>query len=354
MSTILKALRRLEADERRKSEAQDLGAQPTESASPRRLLPGPLPWLFGALAVLIGAGIGVGLRGWWVEDTPVASRQVAESQIQLPPVEEAPASLPEERVMEVARVEEALRTNPESIPHVVSREPDKSVSTRKPAGVSPPGVSARGVQAQSPKPIAPDLPVAKAEPSAPAPPSKTRMASGPSRAVEALPIAAVPSAAAGVSQAKPPVARKVVTPDPVAARPETPPPVVPKPTPQPQPEVKLAARSEVAPVIPEKAVPPPAPKAALRPFPAEPTPPPVSAAAAATLPASLDVTIVSTTWHPKREKRSATLSSDGRPRGRSVAEGEDWMGWRVVEIKLSGVSFERQGVRVERKVGKAP
>ena len=52
MSTILKALRRLEEDERRKSETQEFLSDAPTSESPRRRLPVPALWFLGVLAVL--------------------------------------------------------------------------------------------------------------------------------------------------------------------------------------------------------------------------------------------------------------------------------------------------------------
>ncbi|MEE3328543.1 MAG: hypothetical protein VX252_14490 [Myxococcota bacterium] len=351
MSTILKALRRLEADERKKSETQDLTSETPVSSSPRRLFPGPLAWIFGAMAVLIGAGIGVGLRGWWVEDAPVEARSLAETRTVLPPVEEGPTSLaprPPGRVMEPEGVD-ARRDDPKSIPHVVSRTPLQAGAARTPVRVaSAEGsavVAAQQAEAERRVRVVSNLPIAEPAPVPERP--KTPVAPGPSRSVEALPLAAAAPAVAPSPKATPPVVEAPAAP-PVARKPE--------PLAKPEPAVKLAALSPAPAVKTEKI-----PAAAARkipsrpaPVPAKVTPPPVSAAAAATVPASLKVTVMSTTWHPKREKRSASLSHDGRPSDSAFAEGDVWMGWRVVEIKLSGVSFERQGVRVERKVGQSP
>jgi len=112
--------------------------------------------------------------------------------------------------------------------------------------------------------------------------------------------------------------------------------------------VKLASAPTKAAVIAKEA---PASVVTTAPVTPVPLPAKVSAPPAVIAPDSLDVTVMSTTWHPKRDKRSASLSRDGSPSDGPFAEGDFWMGWKVVEIKLSGVSFERDGVRVERKVG---
>jgi hypothetical protein len=143
----------------------------------------------------------------------------------------------------------------------------------------------------------------------------------------------------------------------VPATPKSQPVVEAAPQPEPKSEVKLAAvrpppavASETDPV---GLTPKVAAKAASKPavVQSEVTPPPVSASAPSPTAAEPEVMVLSTTWHPKSEKRSASLSRNGRPSVRSFAEGDVWMGWNVVEIKLSGVSFERDGVRIDRRVG---
>ena len=131
MSTILKALRRLEEDERRKSETQKWVSDAPVSHPPHRRFPRSLSWLLGALAVLIGAGIGVGLRGWWVEETPTPLPPVAESRTVLPPVEEEVVVRQVERVVALERVQ-AGPDDGNSIPHVVSRASDQAPVTRSP------------------------------------------------------------------------------------------------------------------------------------------------------------------------------------------------------------------------------
>ena len=343
MSTILKALRRLEEDERRKSETQNWVSDAPVSHSPRRRFPGALAWLLGVLAVLIGAGIGVGLRGWWVEETPAQWSPLAESRVVLPPIEEGPTVGQAERRVALQPVQ-AQPADMNSIPHVVSRAPGQAPVARSPiqaASAEDSAVVAKKASetARSAR-VVPEPPVAKSTSvQAVAERPKTPVASGPSRPVEALPLAVAPTPRA----VPPPAPQPELQP-----APSTSPPAQPE-----SKEVKLASVPTRPAVIAKKTPDTPAPKVLAKPvpLPAKASPPSVSASAAATIPDSLKVTVMSTTWHPNRDKRSTFLSRDGLPSDRSFAEGDFWMEWKVVDIKLSGVSFEREGVRVERKVG---
>lgn len=349
MSTILKALRRLEADERKKSEAQQFSADEKVSASSRRIFLSPLGWLLGGLAVFIGAGIGVGVRGWWAEGGTAPVSQLADRRVVLPPVEKGPEPLPTALAIEPGRAK-AMREDSKSIPHVVSRPSAFRAARQTPVSNASeqgatvvavaPGVAEASLRGVSERRAAewPPAPAAVKR-------SVTPVASGPSRSVAALPVA--------VSTPAPAPPQEVVSlmaEGPATAKSQ---PGV-EAAPQPQPEVKLAA-VRPPPAVPSEAdrggvIPTGAAQAASKPVVGpqpEVTPPPVSAPAAA----ELEVMVLSTTWHPKSEKRSTSLSRTGRPSGRSFAEGDVWMGWNLVEIKLSGVSFERDGVRIDRRVG---
>ena len=345
MSTILKALRRLEEDERRKSETQNWVSDAPVSDSPRRRFSGSAAWLLGVLAVLIGAGIGVGLRGWWVEETPAPLSPLVESRVVLPPVEEEPTP-PQAEPRVASKPVQAQPGDANSIPHVVSRAPGQVPVARRPIQAatvegSPSVAKEPSETARSARRV-PDPSAAKsASVQAAAEPSKTPVATGPSRPVETLPLAvtSAPPAAPSVRQAEPQSARSTAPPAP--------------PVPQ---QSKLASVPTRAAVMAEKTPDTPSPVAMAKPAPApaKASPPSASASAAAILPDSLKVAVITTTWHPDRQKRSTVLSRDGSPSDRSFAEGDFWMKWKVVEIKLSGVSFERDGVRVERKVGSGP
>jgi hypothetical protein len=59
--------------------------------------------------------------------------------------------------------------------------------------------------------------------------------------------------------------------------------------------------------------------------------------------------VTRTQWHPERGRRSADVRVDGQ--SRSVHEGDTVAGYEVSEIKPSGVVLTRAGERVEQKVG---
>ena len=351
MSTILKALRRLEADERRKSEAQEFSADAEVSASPRRLFLSPLGWFLGGLAVLVGAGIGVGAQEWWADDGSVPVSQLADRRVVLPPVEKGRKALPVAEVTERERME-AMREDPQSIPHVVSRPPSFRAALPEPAlpasekettVVALASVSAEASVPRMSDPESTELPPAVVKPDV------TEVATGPSRSVAALPIA-VPRAAPAPPEKAPSASTKAL------AQPRSPSEVETSPQPPPKSEVKLAAAQPVPALVsaterPE-VIPEVDPQPISKPSMVQPeVAPPVSASAPSPTGPELEVMVLSTTWHPKADKRSTSLSRNGRPSGRSFAEGDLWMGWNVVEIKLSGVSFEREGVRIDRRVG---
>jgi hypothetical protein len=67
--------------------------------------------------------------------------------------------------------------------------------------------------------------------------------------------------------------------------------------------------------------------------------------------ANIDVSIVRTVWHPRPERRVAHVAAPGGGEVVELHEGDEFVGLRVSEIKLSGVVFERNGVLISRRVG---
>ncbi|MCH2184742.1 hypothetical protein MK280_02605, partial [Myxococcota bacterium] len=241
-------------------------------------------------------------------------------------------------------------------PHVVSRPPSFRTPLSEPV---PPTsekettvVAMASVPAEAPVPPVSDR-ESSGQPPAAVKPDVTEVATGPSRSVAALPIAVARSTPAPPQEAAPAKTK-------ASAQPRSPSEIEtspqPKPKPDPKSEVKLAAAQPAPAVVSAMAPPEVIPKvdtqATSKPTMVQPeVTPPVSASAADPTGPELEVMVLSTTWHPKADKRSTSLSRNGRPPGRSLAEGDTWMGWNVVEIKLSGVGFEREGVRVDRRVG---
>jgi hypothetical protein len=60
--------------------------------------------------------------------------------------------------------------------------------------------------------------------------------------------------------------------------------------------------------------------------------------------------VTRTIWHPDPDRRVAVVQLLGRPPQR-LAEGDVVAGFAVVQIGLSDVEFERDGVVLQRRVG---
>ena len=297
----------------------------------------------------------MGVQEWWADDGSVPVSQLADRRVVLPPVEKGPEALPTAQAIERERMQ-AIREDPKSIPHVVSRPP--SFRAVLPEPVSPTSEKETTVVAMASVPAeAPALRVSDPEstglPPAAVKPDVTEVATGPSRSVAALPIAvarSVPAPPEKVASAKTKESAQPRSPSEIETSPQ------PQPKPEPRSEVKLAAAQPAPAVVsatdPPEVIPKVDTQSTLKPPMVQPeVTPPVSASAVNPTVPELEVMVLSTTWHPKADKRSTSLSGNGRPPGRSFAEGDTWMGWNVVEIKLSGVGFEREGVRVDRRVG---
>jgi hypothetical protein len=131
----------------------------------------------------------------------------------------------------------------------------------------------------------------------------------------------VPVAAAVATPAAAP------TPEPVA-EPALPDPI-PKPNVKPQPAIPAAA-------------PDPAPPAAV---------PPAKAAVRASLPKLM---VAGTSWHPRAERRTATVELEGRADPLELHEGDAVGSLVVREIQPSGVVFLLGDVELRRRVGEQP
>ncbi|MFP6641416.1 MAG: hypothetical protein VCC04_14310 [Myxococcota bacterium] len=377
MSTILNALRRLEADEQRKAEAQRVSGNETPPSAGRAWR-GPRLWVLAGVVLLAGAGIGMGLRELSDEDlrpAPVGSQVPLAEPTPSPSVTEA---IP---VAGSAFVEETK--DPSEGPRVISRRPEPSappereVEPARPQQAIRPSIESEGTAdaIQIPVVVRQARPDEILEISPKTRPSSTfegrtrgvseltRMASpadsgemdveitsiaeGPIRVVSELPVATPPPPTQPKLQA---AASEIPSAESVPAKATSPsPPPLPVETP---PEKAVASTPSPARSV-EKGPEVPAPVASS----SQPEPPPVALAAESAPvaePPLLTVAVLRTVWHPEPERRSANLSADGRPAQVSFEVGDLWQGWRLVEIKLSGVVFERDGVRRERRVGQSP
>ncbi|MGH0035846.1 MAG: hypothetical protein ACQGVK_12540 [Myxococcota bacterium] len=61
--------------------------------------------------------------------------------------------------------------------------------------------------------------------------------------------------------------------------------------------------------------------------------------------------VSSTVWHPSAARRSARIELAGESGARELREGDEVGDFTILEIEPAGVVFDRQGVRVRRRVG---
>jgi hypothetical protein len=315
VSTILKALRRLEEDKARGATSrplrEEVASGPAEK--PRRR---GLPWLPVA-AMFVGAGIGASI--WWV--------------------------WPYERGVE-------------TMPEVRKPAPAPTVAAA-PAPVIAPAPRAPGPAAPAPTGLA-----GSGATSANAPLGPEAAGSGPPAEAFSSPVEVVE---------RPPPTPRIEPPSPG----ETPPRVIADPprvaaespaliakhsrpgslTASERPSSRSTAPEE--PAGPMESAPAPAPKPAVADAPvkpAEPAPAKVSVASArapaakAKASAADAVHVKRTQWHPDAARRSAELEFAGK--SESVREGDVVGEFVVTEIRPSGVVLTRDGEKIERGIGK--
>lgn len=377
MSTILNALRRLEADEQRKAESQEIssGEPPRSAGSGWRGFP---LWALAVGVLLVGAGLGIGLReltGGAPEPVPVVAHSpqaaVEDSEVAQRPAPQT--GVPAEVSL---RPEPSVAPEPETVPS--ASPPVVSQGVREPAPIP---VVVREVVVEEPAPGAAEPMAASGalaaagslSETAPAPAEANEMAAeitpiadGPVRVVSELPVAEPPPAPTPKRVEAPVSAEPSARQASAEAQKTLPPAPAPVETPVQKPAQKPVEKVVSAVPVPPKAatpspqpdVPKTEPKPVEEPKPvasSETKPPtPIAAPPAAIELPPLSVVVLSTVWHPRPEKRSARLSADGLPSEMSFGVGDLWQGWQVAEIKLSGVVFERDELRIERRVGDAP
>jgi hypothetical protein len=318
VSTILKALRRLEQerDARVERDLRDqVVARPGGAGGPATRLRLPLIAGAGAVGAVLVVALFALLERGGSETAPV--RAVAsESQAARP----APA---------LARFRE--RRAPVEAPDAATR-----AAARHAQGAP--------VATGLPAPVPVEPPVARAEPASEpaAAPRRTAAIATPRRTA----LAAMPAPAS-----LPPVA--AAAPRELRAQPEPPTPTAPEPTATAAPLVPAA---EPAPELPA-AVARTSTVAAKPPFQEEPVPldhervemaGPAEVAARAVLPG---VVVERTLWHPDASRRLAVLQVEGRDGTVELREGDAVGDLVVQQIDPSGVLFLQRGVEIRRRVG---
>jgi hypothetical protein len=332
VSTILKALRRLEEEKSRGATSrplrEEVASGPGEAPRRRR------SWL-PVLAMLVGAGLGA--SAWWVwpyerggepvreaEATPPTT-QVEESIVtrRVPPGFNDAASKLEDELHALAQAGVPEDTFDGAVP---SEDPLADPVTE---GGPPEDAFASAVEVverPTPEPrIAPVAPGA----------GEKRVIQDPAHLAKEPP--AVTARRAKPADAPPPRIAAATAVDPVAATPD---PVTDPPPPHPLEQQ-------------------PAPKPRVEPAPAAPVKPaPERVVAKKSAPASVSqasgvdsaVRVKRTQWHPEPARRSAEVDVSGR--SESVHEGDVVGDYVVTEIRPSGVVLSRDGQRIERGIGK--
>ncbi len=283
MSTILKALRRLEQEKERQAAAErlhgDVMAPSTAAAAGWRRRSG---WLMlglglvaGLLVALLYSGVPVGPAGRSGPELPeVAAESPPQRSLRRP--SSTPAEKPAVSRREVA-AGAALSASPASPPD------------RQTASSPPPGAAMRAESVRAEPPAA-KLSVAPASP----PPE-----------ISAVAVA-------------PPPPRASSAPAPIQKQNRE----------HPEPLIEPATREASA-----RPAPVPAPVKSIR------------------RSVGTEVSVIRTVWHPVAERRVAHLAVGSDQEIVRLHEGDAYSGMVVAEISPSGVTFERGGVRISRRVG---
>ncbi len=331
MSTILKALRRVEGEKQREANARRQHAEIAGSGPATGI--GPKPGR--RIAVLAGLGllVAMGAGAWlWAADSAEAPKaEAAPRGVQSPKPARRVAAEPAPPIarapQRAARRSEAI-ANARAIGQVPL--PARGGAARVAAVNEPPARSPSSPSSHSPRAASESaaLRVAPAPAPARAPAPPPVQTSSPAPSPTPAPEIAVISPPAPVAPAPAPPEAKPAPPVPVPER------------------VAEKAKEEVS----EKEPSPASPAdnaAAASPWdlPPAPEPPPVVQG----------VRVLRTVWHPVPGKRIAYVSAaagEGAPV--ELREGEIWRTLKVSEIKLSSVIFESEGQDFARKVGANP
>ena len=320
MSTILKALRRLEQEKSRtdrplREQVTGIGGDGAEAGTKRRW-----PILLGGIGAGVVAGVGVLFLALSRGDSspPPPATEPAPAVAESPP--QPPRAQPRRRGMIQAIPPAPAPAAAPAAPQAPVASDDVEVIDR---GAPAPRIAAEPAAAAA---------AAAAEP----PPGSVR----PFRRAErhALPGAhQLPEEAAGGASAI--LAPQPPTPAPPPLAAAEPP--VRAPAPRPEPVAPAPAPLAVKPPVPETA--PARPEVARAP--SRPAPPPPNPFPA--------LRVERTTWHPLAERRLAVVDVPGQG-ARELREGDEVAGAVVSLIEPSGVVFRYAGREIRRKVGTTP
>jgi hypothetical protein len=330
LSTILKALRRLEEEKAATEEPRPLREQ-IASAPRAPIRARRTGWLAASAALVLGAATGGALIwalfGNQTAPTPVVAAAPAAPAPQVPapapvvPVPALPATPGPPDQAFASDVEMVDR--PEALPLVADSEPvSPGRVDPKPGQVRPVESSAAAERARQ---------AALAEYNA------------AERARRGLPAEIAPPTPPTPAEPVPVIAAQAAAPQEAVPRPAPPEtaPVVPEPAP--------VVRAPAAEVVAAPPAPTPAVKktAAVKPkreaAPAPPPAPPVP---------QIAVSVEKTQWHPLADRRIAWVRVPGDPQALRVVEGDVVDGLLISAIEPSGVVFERDGEKIRRPLGR--
>ncbi|HVH18222.1 MAG TPA: hypothetical protein VNF72_07975 [Myxococcota bacterium] len=350
MSTILKALRRLEEEKSRGATSRPLREEVASG-------PGEVPrrrrsWL-PVVAMLIGAGLGA--SAWWVWPYERGGEPVREAEAA------APATQVEESIVTrrippgfndaAAKVENEFHELAQAGRPEDAYDPSEELLVEDPVAAGGPPEDAFASPVEVVERPAPEPRIAPVAPGAP----QKRVILDPAHLANEPPAVTSRRAkrAADQAEAQAPRIAAATTPMPVTATPDPvadPPPPHPleqQPPPKPRVEPAPAAPLEkpAARVEPPKPAPRPAPERVVA---------KKSAPAAVSQASDADsaVRVKRTQWHPEPARRSADIAVSGK--SESVHEGDVVGDYVVTEIRPSGVVLSRDGQRIERGIGQAP
>jgi hypothetical protein len=385
MSTILRALRRLEEEKAADEllELHDSVVAPAPAPPPRRGRALLFVALAGVLAAAVGAGVTWQLLGGQSRAPVLAARDMRveepsdralESALEVlnpdtailvdavdrtarlapvaapPPARSAEVDSPYPEISSEVRVHPrpaaAGLLAPEPAPVPPSRAPEEQpVATRGAAPLADSRSAAGMGSVRQARAVSPSAPVREPEP----PSTRPVEPAPPDRAAEAVALSDLePAVAPVVAHAPNRAAERDVEPDPpVAAQ------VEPEsarrwaagsagadPEPRVPAGVDPALRARESEAIELAAALPPAEPSRRK-----------SAGVASGIPS---VTVTKTVWHPRPERRSAVVEVEGSPGSLDMKEGDAIGDLVLTKIKPSGVVFDYEGVELVRKIGVSP
>lgn len=377
MSTILKALRRLEHDKRaeaaRERSRESLApawaaAEPTSEQAPGR------PWAswlaVAAVAATVGAGASYGLASWWISRSAApASVDVASASPHAPaPIAAVPRRAP---APAEARATAADAPTYEAVP---APTPPSSVEARRQPGVPVPAARAGGGSG-SPSPSAGGTPtearavLAQVAASSPdpweeaaqaAPPTK-RSAQEVARTERVMPMESSVDASSTASEGASGAASSAAS-----GAAESPSATVEAPIPSRRADAAQAPipsyRADAAPLaiegavavssLPELVLPEPTPSVPAEPAVAADSARANPSAAASDSGGRLEIQVLKTVWHPKPERRSARVRLSDRIEVLEVHQDDVVEGYVVSEITPSSVVLARGEEEFTYRVGR--